>query len=207
VETSGTGGTTGNGGFGGEPICPLEAAPCCPPGQLDDPCCSQCTSTGVGGSGGGASCGGIAGWTCPADEYCDFFDNQCGGNDGGGVCKKRPAAWSCPDSFQPTTCGCDGHVYANPCDAAAKGVDVNDHGGCPTPPDMFPCGGTFCRLGKEYCERDTSDVGGVPSTFTCQMLPVECGGAPSCACVANVVCGTFCEATGDGGIQVTCPGG
>jgi len=201
-STTGSGGAGGGIGTGGSPICPQEAFPCCPAGQ-SGPCCAQCGTTGTGGAGGGGFCGGIAGIPCAADEYCDFSDDLCGGNDNGGVCLKRPLG--CPDNFWPT-CGCDGQVYANPCDANGHGVDVNDGASCKPPSGSVGCGPHFCAAGQEYCERDTSDVGG-PSTFTCKPLPPLCEAPPSCACLANVQCGGLCQTQPDGGLVVTCPGG
>jgi hypothetical protein len=209
VETGGTGTGTGTGGTtgtGGSPICPQEAFPCCPAGE-SGPCCAQCTTTGTGGTGGvGGSvfCGGIAGIACAADEYCDFSDDLCGGNDNGGVCTKRPLG--CTDNFWPT-CGCDGQVYGNPCDANSHGEDINDGASCAPPAGMFGCGAHFCTTGKEYCEMDGSDIGGTPSTFGCKPLPAGCGSAPDCACLSGVPCGTLCSVQPDGGLQIVCPGG
>ncbi|MFT3769892.1 MAG: hypothetical protein QM820_31055 [Minicystis sp.] len=205
VETTGTGGggtggvpaTGGNGGTGGIPICPQEAFPCCQD-VPDDPCCADCQPTTM-------ICGGELGAPCPPDEYCDFGDNQCGGNDGTGICTKRPVG--CPDNAQPV-CGCDGQIHGNECDAQASGSDISILGGCKPPPGKFGCGAQFCALGTEYCERFNSDIGGEPPTFTCQPIPAFCAGPDaSCSCLTEVPCGSNCSTTGDGGLQVICLGG
>ncbi len=165
---------------------------------------SSASTTSSSGAGGGSMCGGLAGFTCPSGQYCDYPSKDCGGDDDTGTCAPRPQA--CPNDYQPT-CGCDLHVYANACEANAAGVDVDDLGGCTPPAGMFGCGAGFCHLGAEYCEFDASDVATIPSTYTCKPLPAGCGTAPGCACLSNVQCGTLCMSTANGGIQVTCPGG
>src|SRR6059058_1086117 len=60
---------------------------------------------------------------------------------------------------------------------------------------------------SQYCERQLSDGGGLPDTFTWRQLPAGCGAAPSCACLANELCGDQCVATPDNGFMVSCPGG
>jgi hypothetical protein len=214
--TSGTGGTTGTvgtgpgTGTGGGESCGSDLG-CCPGGVSGD-CCVMCgTGTGgfggaggTGGGGGSAFCGGIAGILCAADQFCDFPDDQCGGNDNTGVCVQRPIG--CPDIYQPT-CGCDNKVYGNACDANSQGVDVNVGEGCAPPGGMFPCGAGFCALGMQYCERDTSDVGNQPSSFSCHPLPATCGSTPSCACLSGVPCGGICMGSQNGAFEVTCPGG
>src|SRR5262249_15985773 len=137
------------------------------------------------------------------DEYCDFADNQCGGNDANGVCTKRPQG--CTAIYLPT-CGCDGMVYGNLCAANSAGQDQDQLGGCLAPSGMFGCGPSFCNLGVEYWEEEVCERGG-PDTFACRALPTTCGGAPDCACLSMVTCGPSCAMTADGGLLVTCPGG
>lgn len=161
------------------------------------------TTTGSGGAAGGL-CGGFAGTPCPADEYCDFGDNRCGGNDGSGVCMKRPVG--CDKNLAPT-CGCDQNVYDNPCLANAAGVDNNDNGFCQAPMGMFGCGAGFCFLATDFCQVTGSDVGGEPDSFSCQPLPADCAPTPSCACLDPGFCGGTCSATPDGGLKIFCPGG
>jgi hypothetical protein len=161
------------------------------------------TTTGGGGASGG-TCGGIAGTPCPADEWCDFGDNRCGGNDNGGVCVKRPVG--CEKNLLPT-CGCDNQIHDNECDAHKAGVDVNDSGFCKAPAGMFACGAHFCTLGSYYCQVTGSDVGGTPDSFQCAALPAGCGAMPTCACLDPGFCGGTCSATPDGGLKIFCPGG
>ena len=45
----------------------------------------------------GQQCGGLAGGTCPSDEFCDYpVEFRCGIADGAGVCQSRPTA--CPEN-------------------------------------------------------------------------------------------------------------
>jgi hypothetical protein len=46
-----------------------------------------------------------------------------------GTCKRRPDV--CPQYVLPV-CACDGEVYNNECFAAVQGVDVSEHGNCPS---------------------------------------------------------------------------
>lgn len=150
-------------------------------------------------------CGGFGNIPCAATEFCDFPDDTCGAADGSGICK--PRATTCPEIYSPT-CGCDGKIYGNPCEVNGAGFDINDNGGCQPPAGMFSCGSSFCDAKTSYCQRDTSDVGGEPSSYQCKDLPAACGGKASCACLGAVVCGSMCAVTNDGqGFVVTCPGG
>lgn len=167
------------------------------------------TSGGTGGMGGGAPCGGLSGGLCGPNEYCDYPDDKCGDSDSMGACLPRPEA--CPGVYSPT-CACDGKVYGNPCDAASAGQDVSNLTGCMAPtPDMFACGHGFCTAAKEYCSSTLSDVPGVPDSFACVPLPVDCVASPSCACLPDPcgapIQGTCAQDPSGGGIRVTCPGG
>lgn len=200
VETTSTGGggngtSSGNGGTGGT-VCVFEAPPCCAESP-NDPCCAECLPTSK-------VCGGLGGTPCAADEYCDFPNDDCGGDDGLGVCVKKPLG--CSDIYAPV-CACDGKVYSNQCDANSIGLDVSTLGGCTPPQGEFGCGPFFCTLGEEYCEKIISDVGGEPSTYSCQPLPASCNGVTDCGCLTNVPCAPSCQATSNGGAQITCPGG
>lgn len=187
---------------------------CCP--DPDVPGCPECegggspgtsnvaSSSGVGGAGGDISCGGFAGDTCAPDEYCDFPDDLCGGDDGTGICVKRPDG--CPNNYLPT-CGCDGMVHGNPCDAAASGFDVSTLGNCEAPGGTFACGAGFCEIETSFCQHIISDVFEEPDEFTCKGLPATCGAPPSCACVDSVACAGSCKSTPEGGIVVSCGGG
>lgn len=183
--TTTTSGTGGMGGMGGAP--------------------TTTSTSGSTGTGSGVVCGGKQGKQCLPTEYCDFPADACSLADETGACTARPGP--CPDLYAPT-CACDGTVYSSPCEAAAAGVDINIKGTCTPPTGKFACGSMFCEVGISYCERDTSDVGSVPSTYGCKPLPPSCGLPATCACLANVVCGSMCAASVDGaGLVVTCPGG
>lgn len=197
----GVGGTTGTGGHDGT------GGDCSGSGS---------TTVGVGGSPGTTSstgtggtpvkCGGFTEFPtppCAADEFCKYEAQNCGAFDNQGTCTKRPEA--CDKSLFPT-CGCDGQIHGNECDANAVGTDVNNNG-CTPPPGQFSCGAHFCQSNLEYCEREVSDVGGFPDVFTCKPVPAGCGAAPSCACLSGVVCGSACAPTDKGGLKVTCFGG
>jgi hypothetical protein len=78
----------------------------------------------------GRVCGGLGGFSCRPDEWCDFTEpHWCGGADETGVCQPRPNV--CVDILDPA-CGCDGVTYPNPCEANAAGVDTrSDPSLCP----------------------------------------------------------------------------
>jgi hypothetical protein len=107
--------------------------------QFDAPDASAggTTSTGSGSTGAGGAgvseagpppyCGGLAGTPCGPTEYCDFADDDCGGDDGQGVCLPRPDG--CTEDC-PGACGCDGEFYCNPCMAQSEGIDVSTTAAC-----------------------------------------------------------------------------
>jgi hypothetical protein len=73
-------------------------------------------------------CGGFAGITCRANQWCDFPDDSaCGVADYFGTCRPRPEL--CPDVYIPV-CGCDGKDYGNSCEAHRGGTDVAYAGHC-----------------------------------------------------------------------------
>jgi hypothetical protein len=72
-------------------------------------------------------CGGIAGATCAANQFCDFPDNTCGKGDQQGSCQPRPEA--CTQQYDPV-CGCDGKTHGNACTAQSAGTDVMHDGPC-----------------------------------------------------------------------------
>lgn len=156
------------------------------------------------GGGSGRACGGFSGAQCAANEFCDFARNTCGATDEQGTCRPRPDG--CGDVFAPV-CGCDGVVHSNQCDASAAGVDVDASGSCPTTPGQFACGFRTCDVANQYCERGVSDIGGEPDSFICKPLPTSCGATPTCSCVTQEPCGSFCDPTPSGGLRLTCPGG
>jgi hypothetical protein len=160
------------------------------------------TPTTDGGSG--ILCGGFGGAVCPPDEFCDFARNTCGTSDESGTCRTRPNG--CPDLFAPT-CGCDGTIHSNACDANAVGVDISDVGGCVTDPGQFSCGHAVCDETSQYCQHTPSDVGGEPDSFQCNLLPAGCEPTPDCACLADEPCGSMCGGDAQSGLELTCLGG
>ncbi len=198
--TIGVGGATSTGapstvGVGGS----ATTCPCCN-GGCSDATTSSSVSTGAGG--GGAICGGLPGFLCPPDEYCEYPDKMCGGNDGEGTCFVRPQG--CPANVDPT-CGCDHQIYDNPCDAAEAGVDVSDLGGCTPPAGAFGCGSGFCNQDTEYCQIIPSGTSKGVTSYTCMPLPSSCGTAPTCGCLSGVACGGNCMTSNDGdGLEVIC---
>lgn len=164
------------------------------------------TSVGAGGQGGGSVvCGGLVGGTCDASEYCDFPGNFCGGDDGTGICTPRPEG--CNDDVD-LTCGCDGVVHTNPCEAASAGTYVSNLGGCMLEPGTFACGSKMCSLAGEYCLHQISDTD-FPDTYICKPY-VNCPVAmPTCACTTaeTQACGGTCDTPMSGGVVVHCPGG
>jgi hypothetical protein len=154
----------------------------------------------------GGTCGGRSGAVCPADEFCDFGNNRCGGDDKEGQCKPRPE--QCPRLLVPElTCGCDGTVYSSACDATLAGTDLNEAGSCQVEASSFACGYRQCRKSNEACTRTNSDVGGEPDSFSCRGLPASCGGTPSCGCASGLPCGDRCTGDAGSGLTLTCLGG
>lgn len=167
---------------------------------------STTTSTGVGdaGSGGGGAsadaCGADGGTACGPDAFCDNPMDLCGKTSfvGPPQCKPRPSAC---DAYAQPTCGCDGHVYGNACEANLAGVDAASLGGCVPPAGTFACGAIFCSEASEYCY--TFGEGAV-DTAECRPLPPACfeGDGPSCACLADVPSVAPCQETDDGGLAI-----
>ncbi|WP_299110772.1 Kazal-type serine protease inhibitor domain-containing protein [uncultured Bradyrhizobium sp.] len=71
------------------------------------------------------SCGGVAGLTCPAGQYCSISPPQH--PDKMGVCRPKPEI--CNMLYQPV-CGVNHHTYPNACSAAAAGINVTHAGKC-----------------------------------------------------------------------------
>ncbi len=137
----------------------------------------------------GAMCGGIAGFGCAAQLYCDFpIEAHCGAADQTGVCKPIPEM--CTEQYAPV-CGCNDKTYANDCFAAREGIAVASQGECApaTPPPLTEgqlCGtrgvegqcaeGLYCKY-KSAC--GATDSGG-----SCVTRPQACTKIykPVCGC-------------------------
>ncbi len=165
----------------------------------------------VGGEGGGTigkPCGGLAAVPCAADEFCDYPLDDCGVDDGQGECAPRPV--DCPNLDEPT-CGCDGTIHGNACDANAAGFDVSVDG-CEPPAGDFACGSGFCALASDACFQTPNDVPDPPPVYyNCGDLPPACDqvAVPTCVCAQSlaVSCGGSCEDAAGGGVIIHCPGG
>jgi len=74
------------------------------------------------------ACGGRAGNTCSATQYCAYTEGQsCGRADAQSTCQTRPEV--CPQ-YVLQVCGCDGVTYGNSCFANAAGTGVLHTGPC-----------------------------------------------------------------------------
>lgn len=72
-------------------------------------------------------CGGIAGLTCPSDEFCEKPPDTCLVSDQQGVCEPVPE--TCETAQNPV-CGCDGVTYSNDCFRRMAEVSKAHDGPC-----------------------------------------------------------------------------
>lgn len=93
-------------------------------------------------------------------------------------------------------CGCDGNTYANPCGAAAAGVNVFGEGECNCAENADCQNGFYCKKSTGHCE----DQG------ICTEKPTVCPELyyPVCSC-NGVTYSNPCEAAA-AGVNVEKPG-
>ena len=100
-------------------------------------------------------CGGLAGQTCPGDQYCAYPEGAgCGRGDMPGVCVPKPEF--CTQEYMPV-CGCDIKTYNNACMATLAGVSVDYERTCGGEREV--CGGIdglLCPEGRT-CVDDPGD--------------------------------------------------
>jgi hypothetical protein len=123
-------------------------------------------------------CGGIAGFACDADEFCEFPVGSCNLPDITGICKPRPDV--CPTLFEPV-CGCDNVTYPNDCAANLAGVIIQHNGSCET-----ICGGFagFACDDTEFCDFPVGSCNLPDITGVCKPRPDACPTVfePVCGC-------------------------
>jgi len=175
-------------------------------------CSSSASSSspagGVGGSGGegglaeaGPPCDGTPEQWCGYVAYCDAPPGTCPGGGVVGSCAPRPD--DCIGEQTQITCGCNGQIYVNACEAYAVGVDVGSQEGCQAPTDAFACGPVLCEHGTEYCES-------INGYYQCKPLPAACEPVDAtCGCLDPVLCTSApvpptCEKNADGDFFVSC---
>ena len=142
-----------------------------------------------GDGGGPIKCGGAAGATCGAGQFCDLPVGSCSA-DAVGICVARPQV--CTYQGAPV-CGCDGKDYGNDCARAAAGVSKQHDGACQSQfievGEGESCGGfrlppipvcakdLFCMQLPGRC--NIADLPGV-----CEVTPVACTKEldPVCGC-------------------------
>lgn len=149
---------------------------------------------------------------CASSEFCDR-KGACGTGAARGTCAPRPHG--CTSLYSPT-CGCDGNIYGNPCDANAHGQDLSSRGECPAPKGWFSCGDRYCTAPVSYCQitgNDAPTPGQPAASYACTPLPPSCTGKSDCSCFpvgTPCLSANQCKAVGtapDVGFQIVCPGG
>jgi len=160
---------------------------------------------GFSGTGGATSkmCGGIAGLTCPASQFCDMLPvGDCGKSpDAAGTCAAT-GPLPCAAIYLPV-CGCDGKTYGNDCERQAAGVSMASQGACPAatacPTDISQIGTWPCTEGLT-CEYGTDPRPNCRPSATCTngiwtVLQAKCTQLPP----------VTCPATRDAAVGQVCP--
>ena len=134
-------------------------------------------------------CGGIAGFGCAAQLYCDFaLEAHCGAADQSGVCKPIPQL--CTAQYQPV-CGCNDKTYPNACTAAREGIAVAAEGECAVAAPPVLAAGALCGTrgvqgtcgDSLYCKYNSA-CGATDSGGSCVPRPQACTRIykPVCGC-------------------------
>jgi hypothetical protein len=149
----------------------------------------------------GQPCDGTPAQRCGNNAYCDAAEDACPGGGVFGTCAPRPK--HCTGEETQITCGCNGQIYIDACQAYAVGVDVGSQEGCKPPEDSFACGPVLCEHGTTYCQRSNG-------YHQCKPLPEACKASDAmCGCLKEVFCisapgETGCEKSAEGDFFVTC---
>jgi hypothetical protein len=126
---------------------------------------------------------------CFETQFCNFVEDSCGDLvDDTGTCDPRPRVC---DLQLDRVCGCDGMVYDNQCEAAARGTDLDEKHGCAVPSTEFACGSRTCNRVDQICVEFVSNSQG--SQFACQQFPPECRTNRNCTCLPQFGCSVCTE--------------